>query len=579
MPIALDRIQHEALDVAPRPGNDDPMKNMRVCPYFRKNEDFCDVGNGYISAHDVTMIIAYCRCRYQACPKFEELAMRDPGKLITRAPSPRTPATGQEVPAFAGTAPPAGARPRPLVPHFKVRWPLAYQVRYLSTHYSETPIRKTKEEHVETTQKNKGWSVVTAGLGINLALGILYAWSIFKGAIVDSIGSGGAFAAWDKASVNDPYAVACLVFAVAMILAGRVLDKFGPRVTAIIGGLLVGAGFIVISQSTHYWAWIAGFGILTGLGLGFGYCAATPPALKWFSSAKTGLIAGIVVSGFGLASIYIAPLAKYLLGAYGLQNAMLVFGVAFTVVVCGFAMMLQNPPAGYVPAEAPAAKNTGAKPVSEDLTPMQMLKTSSFYTLWTLFFIGAGAGLMVIGSAKGLAAKSMGEKAFIVVSLMAIGNAAGRVIAGVVSDKVGRAKTLAFMLAFQAVLMFSAATVLKAGNPVLVTLLVCFIVFNYGTNLALFPSFAKDYYGTKNYGLNYGILFSAWGVGGFVLSRVAEMLKAATGSFTTSFIAAGVMLTAGALMTLSLSPRRAPAAVTEKVVAEEEYEEEDLVVD
>jgi len=255
---------------------------------------------------------------------------------------------------------------------------------------------------------------------------------------------------------------------------------------------------------------------------------------------------------------------------------MLYFGIAFAVVVCGFAMMLQNPPAGFVP-EGPA-KAAAAKQV-EDLTPLQMLKTPSFYTLWTLFFIGAGAGLMVIGNAKGLAKASLGDMAYIAVMLMAIGNASGRVIAGVVSDKLGRAKTLAFMLAFQAVLMFSATTVLEGGNPVLVTLLVCFMVFNYGTNLALFPSFAKDFYGFKNYGLNYGILFSAWGVGGFVLARVAEMLKATTGNFTSSFIAAGVMLTAGALMTMTLRSKPVEVAAESAVFDSEEYEEEDLALD
>ncbi len=167
----------------------------------------------------------------------------------------------------------------------------------------------------QNVSSKRGWTVVMAGTGINLALGILYTWSIFKGAIADSIAGGGVGAFnWDKASINDPYATACLMFAVAMILAGKVQDKFGPRVTCIIGGLMVGTGFMWISQTTNYWAWIVGFGCMAGMGIGFGYSAATPPALKWFPPAKTGLIAGIVVAGFGLASVYIAPLAQYLLG-------------------------------------------------------------------------------------------------------------------------------------------------------------------------------------------------------------------------------------------------------------------------
>jgi len=136
-----------------------------------------------------------------------------------------------------------------------------------------------------------------AGLTINLALGILYTWSIFKDSILDSIQKGGEGAFdWDTASLNDPYALCILAFAFSMIFAGKLQDKKGSRVTALIGGLLVGAGFILISLTTNYYVWMLGFGLLTGTGIGFGYSSATPPALKWFSSKKTGLIAGLVVS-------------------------------------------------------------------------------------------------------------------------------------------------------------------------------------------------------------------------------------------------------------------------------------------
>ena len=181
---------------------------------------------------------------------------------------------------------------------------------------------------------------------------------------------------------------------------------------------------------------------------------------------------------------------------------------------------------------------------------------------------------MVIGSAKGLAKSSMGEMAFLVVAIMSVGNAAGRLIAGVVSDKIGRATTLTGMLAFQATLMFLAIPILGSSesSPLLVILLVTFMVFNYGTNLALFPSFAKDFWGMKNFGMNYGILFSAWGVGAFVLVRVSQMLQVKTGSFTTSFVVAGVMLLVGAMMSRTLQPKKAAASieVTQTLTAEEE---------
>jgi MFS family permease len=407
------------------------------------------------------------------------------------------------------------------------------------------------------TIKNKGWTVVGAGLAINLALGVLYAWSIFKGAIKASIEKGGEGAfQWDIASINDPYAVCCLAFAFSMILAGKCQDKIGPARTALIGGVLVGAGFTLMGFSNSYAAWVTGFGILAGSGFGFGYSAATPPALKWFSPSKTGLIAGIVVAGFGIAPVYIAPLASYLIGAFGIPKSMMFLGIGFTIVVCGLSFVLANPPPGYVPAEpadpGPLAKLNAAKPVV-NATVSEMLRNYKFYVLWVAFFIGSGAGLMVIGSVAGLAKKSMGPMAFVAVAIMALGNAGGRVVAGILSDKIGRRATLFIMLSMQAVMMFVAMAVVNSGSAVLLVLLATFIGFNYGSNLCLFPSFAKDYWGTRNYGLNYGALFTAWGIGGFVMGKVSEMINAQPGGLGKSFMLSGVLLAGGAALTIFLA--------------------------
>jgi MFS transporter, OFA family, oxalate/formate antiporter len=412
-----------------------------------------------------------------------------------------------------------------------------------------------------STSSNKGWQVVFAGTGINLALGVLYAWSIFKGAIKSSIEKGGPDAFhWSLSSINDPYALCCLCFAFSMIVAGKCQDKIGPARTALIGGALVGGGFTLMSFSNSYAAWVLGFGVLAGSGFGFGYSAATPPALKWFSSKKTGLIAGIVVAGFGLAPVYIAPLSSFLIGAYGIQKSMLFLAAGFAVVVCGLSFLLVNPPKGFVPTE-PALKDDGKPVVAKksvyDANVGEMLRSPKFYLLWTTFFIGSGAGLMVIGSVAGLAKHSMGSMAFVAVAIMAIGNASGRVVAGVLSDKIGRRATLTIMLSFQAILMFAAIPVVGSESAALLVLLASFIGFNYGSNLTLFPSFAKDYWGFKNYGLNYGVLFSAWGVGGFVMGRVSEMMNAQPGGLNKSFILAGTCLASGVILTFFLREKKA----------------------
>ena len=399
----------------------------------------------------------------------------------------------------------------------------------------------------ETSSKNHGWLVAFAGLGINLALGILYTWSLFKDAIAKDFG-------WQGNQLNDPYALCCLVFAFAMILAGRCQDKFGPRVTASIGGLLVGAGMVLISTTNSYSTWLLGFGVLVGTGIGFAYSSTTPPALKWFPPAKTGLIAGLVVAGFGLAPIYLAPTSKLLLENYGLQKSMLIFGMAFTAIVISLSQLLQNPPAGFVAAPQ---NSSATKTAAASATSAEMLRSPMFYLLWVIYFIGAGAGLMVISSVSGMAKKSMGKSVFIAVAVLAIGNAAGRVVAGILSDKIGRRWTLMFMLALQAALMFIAipVTASQTTTPALIMFVATFIGFNYGANLALFPSLTKDFWGLKHFGVNYGILFTAWGVGGFVLSRLQQMFTVAgQGSFETSFTVAGALLLGGAALALLIKP-------------------------
>jgi predicted MFS family arabinose efflux permease len=294
-----------------------------------------------------------------------------------------------------------------------------------------------------------------------------------------------------------------------------------------------------------------------GLGLGFGYSSATPPALKWFPPSKTGLIAGLVVAGFGLAPVYLAPLSQWLLRNYQVKGSMLILGLAFVAIVCGLAQLLKNPPAGYV------AGGRGATSVEGPAVgPGQMIREPIFWLLWVVYFIGAGAGLMVISSVSGMAKKSMGESAFVAVALMAVGNAGGRILAGILSDRIGRRWTLMLVLLFQAGLMFASVPVTAGGGSgaVAVVVLAVLIGANYGANLSLFPSLTKDFWGLKSFGINYGVLFTAWGVGGMVLPRLQQTLTAASGgSYASSFQTAGGLLLVGGFLSLfvrGVSPKK-----------------------
>lgn len=396
-----------------------------------------------------------------------------------------------------------------------------------------------------SSPNKNGWRVTFAGTGINLALGVLYTWSVIKAAIPVDWG-------WTAAQKSDPYAIACFVFAIAMIPAGRLQDKIGPRWVATIGGAMMALGCIIAGLAgSSYIGFVIGFGVFGGIGIGFGYAAATPAAVKWFPASQTGLIAGLVVAGFGLASVYIAPTAQVLLAAYGVSTTMIIFGIAFFVIVVSLAQFLRNPPDGYVPFDAKADSrptHIAASRPPVDMDWHQMIRTSNFWVFWMMYVFGAAAGLMVIGSAASMAKASLGESAFIAVVVLAVGNAGGRILAGIVSDRIGRQLTLFFAFLLQSVMVL---VPLYFGNHAAALLLSLLLIGAcYGANLTLFPSATKDQFGLKSFGLNYGVMFTAWGVGGLILPRIAGMVKDVTGKEDIAFYIASGLMVCGALLAL-----------------------------
>ena len=403
----------------------------------------------------------------------------------------------------------------------------------------------------EESGPNLGWRVTFAGMGINLALGILYTWSVISKGIPEEWG-------WTEADKSLPYAVACLVFCLVMVPAGWMQDKIGPRSVATLGGLLVGLGMIAAGFTTSPIGYVIAFGVFAGAGIGFGYASATPPAVKWFPPEKTGMIAGIVVSGFGLASVYAAPLAKWLTATYGLQKMIMILGVAFTIVVVGLAQFLKPPHrvqqfvlglgnAGRMKKEA-----SGELQKKEDFSSGEMLKTWQFYLLWFMYACGAGAGLMVIGKLAAIAKIQADiELGFLLVAILAVGNGGGRILAGILSDKIGRQFTLFGCFVMQAVLVIilsqSREGSILASVPVL-AVVSALIGANYGANLSLFPSITKDYFGLKNFGMNYGLVFTSWGVGGFMLAMLAGKVYVQTQSFNFAYYCSSALLISAALL-------------------------------
>ena len=415
-----------------------------------------------------------------------------------------------------------------------------------------------------------GWRVTFAGMGINLALGILYTWSVISKGIPDEWG-------WNETHKVLPYMFCCLIFSLVMVPAGRMQDKIGPRSVAAIGGILVGIGFIIASMTTTLIGFIIGFGVLAGAGIGFGYASATPPAVKWFPASKTGMIAGIVVSGFGLASVYAAPLAKWLTMQYGLQKTMLILGLGFLFLITGvktiltplwfgLSQMLQAPDPDLLQlkymkdylAGKDEKEVTAAVHDKDNLTPKEMLCTVQFYMLWFMYACGAGAGLMIISKLAAIASLQAGiSLGFLLVAVLAIGNGGGRILAGMLSDKIGRKATMFICFVLQAILIFllSKASVENfLGTVPAMAIISALIGANYGSNLALFPSITKDFYGLKNFGMNYGLVFTSWGVGGFILAFIAGKMYDEYQTFNIAYYSASALLILAAIMVFFLKP-------------------------
>jgi len=402
--------------------------------------------------------------------------------------------------------------------------------------------------------KNKGWTVALAALSINLVLGVLYAWGVLAKALVINWH-------WTKAQAALPFTVSTAAFAIMMIFAGRLQDKIGPKKIAAGGGLVLGLGLIASSFAKSPTAMLATFGIIGGLGIGLGYSATTPPSIKWFPPQRKGLITGIVVSGVGLAAVYIGPLAQYLLKNFGIEKTFLFLGIGTIAMVMALSQLLENPPAGFVPTGAGASGPAKAAVPMKALDYGEMLRTRQFYQLWVMFILAASAGLMIIAHVAIIAKEqAKWEWGFVPVVLLAIFNTLGRISSGILSDRIGRTRTMVLAFGAQALNMFAFS---YYTSPELLVFGSAFTGLCYGTIFTLMPAATADFYGVKNLGVNYGFVFTGFGAAGVIGPLLGGKIRDATGSYATSFKISAVLLIAGAILAMfTKSPTPALSVVS-----------------
>ena len=395
------------------------------------------------------------------------------------------------------------------------------------------------------------WIMVVAALVMQLCLGILYAYSVVRGPLMKEVG-------YTVKQAGYPYMASLFFFAVGMIIAGRWQDKAGPRTVGIVGGVLLALGAAVAGMLyKDLTGLIFGYGVLGGLGVGFAYVTPIATCIKWFPD-KRGTITGLAVFGFGAGTLVFGPLLSKMIASSGIATTFYTVSAIMLVFVCGAAAIFKVPPAGYKPAGwNPPAPAPGAQVIKTNYLPNEIIQTSSFWVLWLTYFIGAAAGLMIIGQAVPIGVQVAGLTAPVAAAglgTMALLNGIGRLFWGSVSDKLGRTKTI---IACFVLYILAFVFVLPNSNTFMLWLVgVCAVGFAYGGYLALMPSLTADYFGTKSLGANYGYLFTAWGVAGVGGPFMIDFIKTQTGAFTNAmYITAGACVVGIILAAIAKPPK------------------------
>lgn len=385
---------------------------------------------------------------------------------------------------------------------------------------------------------------MVAAIVIQMCLGAVYAFSVLSPPLKREFG-------WSDVQTNLAFTIALLVFALSMIPAGRLQDKKGPRLVATLGGIFLGVGMILTSfASSLIWLYVS-YGLIGGLGIGLGYVTPISTCVKWFPDKK-GLITGLAVFGFGAGSIVFAPIWNYLIDVmhWSWNQTFLATGILFAALVIPFAQLLKNPCQGYAPPNwKPPEKSKSAK----DYGPGGVLKTASFFLIWISYLFGTNAGLMVIGVAKNAAVTVTGldgATAALVVSILGLFNASGRIMWGFAGDRFGRERILTLIFAICSGALFMTAL---TQETLLFVLGLVLVGLSFGGFLAIYPALTADYYGTKSYGINYGLVFTAYGAGAVLGPIMAGYIKDTQGSYLPAFYMAGALALAGVLVSLAIN--------------------------
>src|SRR6266436_3844588 len=407
--------------------------------------------------------------------------------------------------------------------------------------------------------KTNRWAIAVAGVFLQIALGAVYAWSVFRVPLAKQFG-------WSISEVTLTFTISIFVLGIAAFFGGLWLNRKGPRIVAITGGLRYGGGVFLASFSDHklWWLYLS-YGVIGGIGLGFSYIVPVAVLVKWFPERR-GLITGIAVGGFGAGALITAPVATRLIQSVGVLSTFAYLGVAYLIVTVVTGLFMQNPPDGWKPVGWTPTTNQTSHRAGRDFTLSEALKTWQWWALWLLLFLNTCAGISIISQEAPLFQEETKVSAVVaagMVGLASIGNAVGRVFWAWISDLITRRATFFVMFVGQALLFWFFPNIVTASLETIVTFVV---LMCYGGGFGTMPAFAADYFGPKNVGPIYGLMLTAWSfasaVGPLFIARTRETAGSYGGAL---HVIAGIMAISAVLPVLVRPPRTRDAGTTETV--------------
>jgi len=390
--------------------------------------------------------------------------------------------------------------------------------------------------------------IASAGVVMQIALGAVYAWSVFRIPLTQSFG-------WTIPQVTLAFTIAIFVLGFAAFVGGLWMRRAGPRQVAVAAGSFYGLGvFLASFAGGRLWWLYFSYGVMAGTGLGLGYIVPVATLVKWFPDRR-GMITGIAVAGFGAGALITAPVATQLIGQVGALNTFAILGIMYFIAVTGAGWFMQHPPDGYCPPQWTLAGEQLKQRSERAFTLEEAMKSWQWYGLWTLLFLNTTAGIAIISQAAPMAQEITdvtAARAAGMVGIISIANGLGRFLWAWLSDFIGRRWVFLLMFPIQAAVFLVLPSVQSFSA---FTVLACVVLLCYGGGFGTMPAFAADYFGAEHVGSIYGLMLTAWGFAGVFGPTLIAALRQYTGHYNEAlYIIAGLMLVSTAIPAIVRRP-------------------------